>query len=64
MTFCQSVLKAQFPNVEGLECTLFQSKNQDTRIVSGTSSYSITEQSSLGTCFEYILQQQVTTKYL
>ena len=35
MTFCQAVLKAQFPAAEGLQCTLLQSKQKETKIQSG-----------------------------
>lgn len=34
MSFCQTVLKVQFPMADGLECTLFQSKQRETKIES------------------------------
>lgn len=35
MTFCQAVMKRQFPTIEGLACSLFQSKQHETKIKSG-----------------------------
>ena len=35
MTFCQAVLKVQFPATEGLECTLYQSKQREAKIKLG-----------------------------
>ncbi len=35
MNFCQAVLKSQNPTIEGFECTLFQAKEREKKMLSG-----------------------------